>query len=198
VKGFWKNSLRGLILTGGKSLRMKTDKSLLNYHGKSQIEYCADLLLPLCEEVFLSFRPEQKVFYNSINLSKIFDVVSGIGPLGGILSALTRYPDSAWLVLACDLPFVDRNVLENLIVRREPLKIATSYRNANGLPEPMCAIYEPHCIAHLLKFLMIGEHCPRKILAHSNIRLIDMPSERCLANVNTPEEYSQAIQLLKQ
>ena len=190
--------LYGLVLAGGKSTRMRTDKSLLQYHGKSQIKYCFDLLLPLCERVFVSNREDQTDFEEHKNLPQIHDVVANIGPLGGMLSAMTQYPNAAWLILACDLPFVNQRTLKNLIENRDPYKIATSYQSASdGLPEPLCAIYEPKSVPLFLQFLNNGQTCPRKILMNANTHLIDLREDGGLANINSPEEYQHARYVLK-
>jgi len=173
------------------------DKSLLEYHGRPQVEYCFDLLLLLCDRVFLSTRKDQADQEEYKEIPQIHDLVRDMGPLGGILSALAQYPHTVWLVLACDLPFVNEHVLKNLIANRDPLKMATAYKSVpGGFPEPLCAIYEPHSLSRLLEFLTAGEICPRKILINSNARLIDLQEGNCLANVNTPEEYAQVARAL--
>ena len=185
-----KEPLYGLVLTGGKSLRMKKDKSLLEYHGISQTEYCFNLLSRFCKNVFISNRRDQSQLPSHKNLPQIHDTFLNLGPLDGILSAMTRYPHVAWLILACDLPFVDENVLTSLIKKRDPLKIATAYQStSDNLPEPLCAIYEPRSISSLLKSLTDGYTCPRKILINSDIYLIKQDKMNSLKNINNPEEY---------
>lgn len=189
--------LYGLVLAGGKSSRMKTDKSLLEYHGRSQTKYCFDLLSQLCESVFLSNRNDQSGLPSHKDLPQIHDTFLNMGPLDGILTAMARYPHAAWLVLACDLPFVDKDVLSVLLEKRDPSKIATAYRSTNDdLPEPLCAIYEPRSIFSLLKFLTDGDTCPRKILINSDIHLIEQDRKISLENINNPEEYQSASDAL--
>ena len=90
--------MNALILIGGKSSRMGTDKGLLNYHGKPQREYLFDLAKKYCTEVYFSCRAEQQFSEQSI-----IDTYS-LGPMGGILSAFDFNPNTAWLVVACDMP----------------------------------------------------------------------------------------------
>ncbi len=188
----------GLVLAGGKSTRMKKDKSQLEYHGQKQSVHCFELLSKYCDQVFISNRQHQVYFPGHKALPQIHDTFTDIGPLGGILSAMTRSPEAAWLVLACDLPFVKPRTIETLIHRRNPFKMATAYQNAeNHLPEPLCAIYEPKAVFRLLQFLACGIHCPRKILLNSSVELIPPDENLALDNVNTPEEYSEAIQRIK-
>lgn len=184
--------LYGLVLAGGRSTRMKTDKTTLQYHGKPQVHHCHDLLAAHCSKVFISTRPNQDGILS--DLPRIQDQFLDIGPMGGILSALRSYPDAAWLVLACDLPFMDHATLERLVRKRNPFKLATAYTSRQGnLPEPLCAIYEPKSLFRLLHFLALGYQCPRKVLVNSDTQLIEPVNPYALTNVNEPEEYAEAL-----
>ncbi len=115
----------------------------------------------------------------------------------GIRSALAEYPGNAWLVLACDLPFLSDGALEHLIAARDPGRLATAYSSAHdGLPEPLCAIWEPAAAPALAVFQDGGRHCPRKFLATHDARLIEPFDAAALDNVNTPEEYAEAVRTL--
>lgn len=188
----------GLVLTGGRSTRMKRDKSLLQYHDKKQSVHCSELLSKFCDQTFISVREGQEVCRENKIAPEICDKFIDIGPLGGILTAMTKYPAVAWLVLACDLPFVDKELLEELIKERNSFKIATAYRSTKEpyLPEPLCAIYEPKGIFRFLQFLGRGVNCPRKILMESDIYLIEQKREFTLDNVNNPQEYQKAVNIL--
>lgn len=182
--------LYGLVLTGGKSTRMKQDKSLLEYHGKSQLQYCFDLLSRCCERAFISNRRDQSLLPAHKDLPQIHDRHENIGPLDGILSAMSEHPEAAWLVLACDLPNVDEDVLNELISQRDRSLTATAYRSSHdGLPEPLCAIYEPAGITVLFDALSEGMTCPRKILIGADVKLIEQGRKSSLDNINNPDEY---------
>ena len=188
------NSLFGLVLAGGHSKRMKTDKAAIRYHGKTQAEATFERLSRFCDKVFLSDRREQADLPGHAGLPQIHDTFHEIGPLGGILSALAAHPDTAWLVLACDLPYLDDATLENLIRRRNPKKLATAYTSSHdGKPEPLCAIYEPHSRGPLEAILAGGIRCPRKALMQSDVELLEPVNPVALDNMNTPEEYEVAM-----
>ncbi len=75
---------------------------------------------------------------------------------------------------------------------------ATAYKSAHdGLPEPLCAIWEPAAAPLLAEYQAAGGHCPRKFLIRHGANLLDLPDPRALDNVNTPEEYSQAVAALE-
>jgi len=123
----------------------------------------------------------------------IVDSVDGEGPIVGIRSALAAYPEVAWLVLACDLPFLSDAALEQLLTERDPSMFATAYLSAyDGLPEPLCAVWEPAAGMALSAYQSSGGHCPRKFLGSHRTRLVEPRDRHALDNVNTPEEYAEA------
>ncbi len=195
-----RQSLYGLVLSGGKSRRMGRDKSLLKYHGKPQVRHAYELLSRFCGKVFVSNRREQSSTPALAGLPQIHDAAKfkDIGPLGGILTAMGRFPRRGWLVLACDLPHVDRTVLRKMIAKRDRLKFATAYRSSHdGLPEPLCAIYEPSYRKRLQLFLSRGVQCPRKIMINSKVRLLRQSNRKSLDNVNDRREYRIVLKELK-
>ncbi len=192
--------LFGLILAGGHSTRMGKDKALLNYHGRSQLEHTYKLLAPYCEQIFISIRPDQQAIIPYSYYQQLLDLPewSNVGPLGGIATALTKSPDKAWLVIACDLPFVTTETLTTLINNRDKTKIATAFKNIpNGLPEPLCAIWESKALSSIQQLFNEGITCPRKVLIKSSTRLLDQANPQWLNNVNTAEELAGIKDLLK-
>jgi molybdopterin-guanine dinucleotide biosynthesis protein A len=189
--------LRGLVLAGGRSSRMGTDKSKLQYHGKAQRDYAAELIRPMVQEVFYSCRPDQAAEFGA-GEALISDTFTGLGPFGAILSAFREQPDSALLVLACDLPLLDVSTLQFLTRHRHPGRLATAFRNpATDFPEPLVTIWEPRAYPRMLQFLSQGVSCPRKVLIHSHIELLESPNPLSLKNANTPEEAIEIAQILK-
>ena len=190
VRALARRPLYGLVLAGGKSSRMGQDKAALNYHGKPQIEHARDLLAGLCQEVFLSLRPDQAA---PAGWSTVSDRFSGFGPLGGILSAQHTHPKAAWLVLACDLPYLTPACLQALLAGRDPWRLATAFVSTHdGLPEPLAAVWEPKSRFALHHFLALGYDCPRKVLINTRPKLLTQADPRWLDNVNHPGEYQAA------
>ncbi|TWR31752.1 molybdopterin-guanine dinucleotide biosynthesis protein MobA [Mucilaginibacter pallidiroseus] len=193
-----KPKLKGLILAGGKSERMGQDKGRIDWHDKPQRYYAADLLKNYCDEVYISCRDEEQKETIQFEYSTITDTFTGLGPYGGILSAFRHDPDAAWLVLACDLPLVDNDVLQSLTANRNTARIATAFKNAeNDFPEPLITIYEPKAYPVLLQFLARGYTCPRKVLINTDVELLPSPANNVLANVNTPEEMEQIQSIIR-
>jgi molybdopterin-guanine dinucleotide biosynthesis protein A len=188
----------GLVLTGGLSTRMQRDKATLTYHGRTQLEWAMAILEPRVERAFVSVRPGQSDPIRA-RFEQIVDAREGLGPIAGIMAAQARYPEVAWLVLACDLPFMDEATLDRLLAARDPMHQATAFRSShpnprhNGLPEPLCTIYEPSSREAIIAHVTSGKDCPRKFLINGDTKLIDQPNPRALDNVNTPEEYGSAM-----
>jgi len=188
----------GLILAGGASKRMQRDKAALKYLGRTQLERAFELASRHVDKVFVSVRADQISDPTRAPRPMIVDLGEGEGPIVGIRSALAAYPEAAWLVLACDLPFLSDAAIEGLLRRRDPNSLATAYKSAHdGLPEPLCAIWEPAAARALAGYQAGGGQCPRKFLIRHAAHLIDPLDPRALDNVNTPEEYSQAAAALE-
>ena len=187
----------GLVLAGGRSTRMHADKAALTYQGQTQLERAVALLGGLLPRTFVSVRADQADDPLRARFERIVDRRENIGPIAGLLAAQAEHPHAAWLVLACDLPLLDRASLEYLLRARDPARVATAYRSSHdALPEPLCAIYEPASAAALNAHLAAGKNCPRKFLLSAQVKLIDEPDPRALDNINTPEEYGAAVAVL--
>ncbi len=190
--------LYGLVLAGGQSRRMQRDKAALEYQGMSQLGRTLALLEGRVEHAFVSVRADQRDDPLRARYELIVDAHENVGPAGGIVAAQARHPRAAWLVLACDLPFLDERTLDHLIAARDPQRSATAYRSSHdGLPEPLCAIYEPASRTALAAAVNAGRLCPRKFLIQSDTLLLDQPEPGALENINTPQEYQEASAALR-
>ena len=107
-------------------------------------------------------------------------------------------PDAAWLVAACDLPHLDAPTLAALVAGRDPGRVATAYRSAtDGLPEPLCAVWEPHARESLLAAATAGASCPRRFLVGADTALITLARPDALDNANTPGDQAAARAALR-
>jgi len=188
----------GLVLAGGRSTRMHRDKAALRYHGRTQLEWAMELIEPHVERAFVSVRAEQRDDPMRARFEQIVDTQESLGPIAGIVAAQARYPQVTWLVLACDLPFLDGSTLEHLLKARAAHRQATAYRSSHdGLPEPLCALYEPSSREALIAYIAAGKTCPRQFLVGSDVELLQQPRPSSLDNINTPEEYGSALATLR-
>lgn len=194
-------TLCGLVLAGGRSTRMGHDKAaLVHPDGRTLVRRCHDLLVEAgCDRAVLSLRHDQALpsgFGDGFMPDVIRDPEGGSeGPLVGILSAMQRFPDADWLVLACDLPRLDPATLNHLLSSRIAGEMFLSYRSEfDGLPEPLCALYAAGALAVLQQAQVDGIRCPRKVLIRHACRLLEPVSPRALDNANTPEDWKSAHQ----
>lgn len=187
------DKIYGLVLAGGKSTRMGTDKAQLNYRGLPHALFLYELLSEFCDQVFMSVNEENTYNYPA-EVAIIEDENTYRGPFNGLLSAHHHRPENAWLVLACDLPFVNKEVILSLIRQRNSNKAATAFATrASGLPEPLCALWEASTLAAAENYLKEGNgSCPRKFLLQNEVQLIYPEDDRWLFNANSPEDFQQA------
>ena len=189
--------LYGLVLAGGRSSRMGRDKATLTYAGRAQLERAMTLLAPHVIRAYVSVRTDQRSEPLRARFPQIADAQPNLGPIAGVLAAQEQHAEAAWLVLACDLPLLDAVTLRHLVRARAPQRAATAFRSSHdGLPEPLCAIYEPRSREPLRAFVAAGRDCPRRFLLSADTQLIDEPNPAALDNVNTPEEYRLAMTAL--
>ncbi|WP_340198624.1 molybdenum cofactor guanylyltransferase [Ascidiimonas sp. W6] len=189
-----KDNLYGLVLSGGKSTRMGRDKGQLLYHGMPHRDYLYHLLNKFCERSFLSIRKSQQTEINQ-NQEFIVDTDEFKGPLNGILSAHQLFPEASWLVLACDLPFMDQKAVSQLIENRDKEKVASVFATTKSkLPEPLCALWEPEGLKKVKKWLETSEtSCPRKFLINSDTKLVFPENDKVLFNANSKLDYQEAL-----
>ncbi len=184
---FKSRPLNGLVLAGGRSERMGCDKALIAYHSQNQLLHTAAILQQQCHEVFVSCREEQAETYRHFGIPLITDTYLGIGPLGGLLSAQRANPYAAWVIAACDLPYLERDILHNLCVERNPMRFATAFRNPDsGMLEPLLACYEPKSRHQLIERHLEGKNSLSLFLEESRIKTLIPQSNNSLQNINDP------------
>lgn len=187
----------GLILAGGRSTRMGQDKSNLFYHQNPQRIYLYQLLENFCEKVFISARKEQISVWND-QLNYIEDSVSSEGPLSGIVSAYEKYPEESWLVVACDMPFVDQNTISFLLKYQDPQAYVNVFQNPQTLDyEPLLGLWHSKTGLLLKDFYANGQRSPRRFLRQINCHAIAPQNTHWLLNANDPEEYAQILEIMR-
>lgn len=184
----------GLVLAGGQSRRMGRDKASLDRGGTSQLAYLYSVVDDVAARTFVSTRASQRHDAERSRFPQIVDRYDDIGPVAGILSALESHRAVDWLIVACDLPNVDRQTLDYLVSHRDPERPFTAFRSSrDDLPEPLCAIYCAGSETILRAFVDEGILCPRKMLIRSDTLLLPQPNPRSLDNVNTPDDLAASI-----
>lgn len=189
--------LYGAVFIGGQSRRMGKPKFSLSYNGQPETERIANLLSGICQKVFLSARADQDLGFLSDRqqFERINDEHYGMGPVGGLATLMGRHPNNAWLISACDLPFMQAENFEYILEQRDPLRYGTCYsqKGRQGV-EPMCAIYEPKFILPLFEAMSRRELSLARIIDDVAFKKVKVPEGRRhnFTNVNTMEEYEIA------
>lgn len=189
--------LNGLVLAGGKSTRMGEDKALLQWHGKEQMYYLADLLKQFCDNVFISCRADQESEIDK-GYEVIKDEFENAGPLAAIISAFRQNKTCAWLVVACDLPLLDAKIIGLLIQQRDETATGTTFQSTyDNMPEPLITIWEPKAFPLLELALSEKKYSPQRVLMNSKIKMVHAADANALLNANTPEDKEKILQLFK-
>lgn len=189
--------LNGLVLAGGRSSRMGEDKALLQWHGKKQMYFLADMLKQFCNDVFISCRIEQADGIDK-EYKVIPDEFENAGPLAAIISAFHQNKNCAWLVIACDLPFIDAPTINYLTHQRDKTAIATTFKSPfDNFPEPLITIWEPSALSSLETALSERKYSPQRVLMNSKIKMLQVADSNALLNANTPADKEKIMELLK-
>lgn len=182
------NTLHGLILAGGRSRRMGKDKGLIAYHGQPQVLWLSRLLGEFCATVRVSISPRQHGFSIYAPMESIIDDEPARGPAGGLASAWRMAPDAAWLLVAVDLPLLDRATVKALTAGRSRAHLATAFRHGDGTLEPLCTIWEPAARVVLERRLERGDASLRRLLETESVSVLEPPSADALCSVDVPSD----------
>ncbi|WP_316797207.1 molybdenum cofactor guanylyltransferase [Pedobacter agri] len=190
----------GIVLCGGKSIRMGTDKGLLNHHGKPWAEIASDKLKKIGREVKFSINPHQKEkyinYFDEAHLIIDDPSLEINGPLLGVLSAHLKNPKADLFLLACDLLLMETRVLNKVIEVRATHKFyeAIIFKKKDQL-EPLCGIYTAAALTKIMLWLQRGElhkHSMKFVLSKLEVLAIEIEQEdyRCFDNFNSHAEIN--------
>lgn len=197
------NPPAGIILAGGRSQRMGTDKALLPLPGNAPETFLARMastLAPLCAEVLIVARdPAQFADVAFPGTRMVFDQKSGGGPLMGLYSGLSAMQSTTALVVAVDMPFIQPALLTFLLdcYRQDTLVVPV----VDGVPQVLLALY-PHSILPLIESLLQqGKRAPRALLElapvhyieEARLRRVD-PQLRSFVGINTPQDLKEMME----
>ena len=185
--------LTTVIMAGGKSSRMGTDKSFVPLLGKPMIEHVLDRVQGIgTQEIIISNNPQN---YAYLGLSIYQDLVPDLGPLGGLHAALHHAAEAHILIVACDMPWLNRSLLEYLVTLRDTADAIVP--RWDRYPEPLHAVYSKSCLlpvekmlqAQSLKLISFYPEISVRFISKQDIKKFD-PFGRSFKNVNTPEDLA--------
>lgn len=188
-----------VIACGGKSTRMGTNKSMLPYHGKPQCYHLYELLQPFCEKVFISCIENQvKEISSSYPVIKDLDAYKSIGPMAGLLSAFDQFPGKNIFLVGCDYPFITADDIKNFLAKLDPGKAAAFYNSTFGLYEPLLAYYNYGAAKDIYKMFLNKEFSLQHFLIKADAEKFFPGNEKTIKSIDTKEDYTEALNLIKQ
>jgi molybdopterin-guanine dinucleotide biosynthesis protein A len=193
--------ITAVIMAGGKSLRMGSDKALLKIGNLPAVEFQLQRLKPLFDEIILSTNAPEE--FRHLDIPCLPDIIPDRGPLGGIYTALLRAKNPYIFAIACDMPFISTALIDYLKEKCEGYDV-TIPETERGL-EPLHAIYSRDCVPAIKKHLEVDSKgrvigffpdVKVRVITKEEIALIEGGPQAFL-NFNTPEDYQTALELLK-
>ncbi len=186
--------MTAIILAGGKSRRMGSNKSFLKYGDITFLEHQIAKLGKIFDEIIISANDAS--VYASLNLPIVPDVMPEKGPLGGICAGLVRAKSLHSFVVACDMPFIHERVILYLMGQIDNYDVVIP-QTSRGL-EPMHAFYSKNCIQPMYRCLeeerlRIIDFLPEvkvRVVCEDELRGLDI-SLQSLINLNNQEEYKK-------
>ncbi len=179
-----KKDITGIILAGGKSSRMGTNKALMQYRGLPFIQHIINTMKPLVDQILIVGKPEE---YTDLKLRCVDDIFPESGPVGGIHAGLENSKSPYNLVLSCDIPLITEQILmeliENINENNDVVLI-----ESNGQAHPLIAIYQKHCKDLFDDLLIRGENRLLSALDQLRVKTICLsdPNELYVTNINHP------------
>ncbi|WP_195724337.1 molybdenum cofactor guanylyltransferase [Paenibacillus monticola] len=197
--------ITGIILAGGRSRRMGTDKALLEFGGVPLIAHLAVRLSQVADTVLIACGEEEREDYQFLKLPMVTDCYPGLGPLAGLYAALNLSHTEWSAVVACDLPFTSIELLNYMkeLAAAEPSVQAVVPVNAAGKVQPLLALYHRSVLPSLHESLEQKSLRVMEWLGCLKVRYVqerDFPvsyrsHDKALLNMNTPAEYFAAVKL---
>jgi molybdenum cofactor guanylyltransferase len=188
----------GLVMCGGQSYRMGTDKSMLQYYNKPQRYHVYDMLLPFFEKIFISCNKEQatsiEAGYNFIEDALLYN---DIGPMAALLSAFTLHPQKNLLLIGCDYPFLKTGELEQFSLLCKDIP-ASFYNKEAVIYESMLAWYPYTCFDELKRMFEAKQFSLQQLLRKYDAIKYIPTNTNSIKSIDTIEAFNEAYKLINE
>ena len=191
VDGRWLMPERAtaIIMAGGESRRMGTDKSMLPIKDKSMIETICGQLRGTFGQIFISANDVER--YAFLGLPIIKDKIGGQGPLMGIASALGFSENEVNFVTACDIPHIEMSFVRRMLVESEGFDIVIPV-DKDGRSEPLFAVYKKSALKPINEVLREGGRKISDVFARCRVKYVEVEGD--ILNLNTRAEYEEFLE----
>ena len=184
-------NITGIILAGGKSSRMGTDKGMILLNGKKFIEHIINALSPNVNQIIIIANNDN---YNELGYKVYKDLIEDSGPLGGIYTGLKLSTTEKNIVLSCDTPFITTEFIKFIISNSNDSEITVPVFKNNT--EPLCAVYSKNITQNIYDLIVNNELKMQNVLKKFKTKELQinsnhtMFSENLFQNINTPQELN--------
>ena len=194
-----KKELYGLVVCGGKSTRMGTDKSLIDYHGKPQRYYVYEMLEWVCDKVFIACnRAQATSIIAPYQILADSPDLENIGPMAALLTAFSTYPDKDFLVVGCDYPFITTKDLKEFEKALDRAQIASAfYSEQNNVYEPLLAYYSERSGSEIQRMYSNKQYSLQHFLKENNAEKHNPIRPKNVVSIDTPEEFETAKEKIR-
>lgn len=187
-----KKNITAVLLAGGKSSRMGTDKGILEINGIKMIESIILAVKPIVDEIIIIANNDH---YDYLGYAVHKDLIKEAGPLAGIYTGLSYSNTEKNLVISCDIPFVNSGLLSYIIDNAGNCEVAVPVHN--GVTEPLCAIYSKKCVNTFKKLILDNELKMHNVLNYFLTKQIFISTNqsfynsKLFTNINTLDELNK-------
>ena len=183
--------ITGIILAGGKSKRMGTDKAFIKLNGKTLLEHSIELIQPFCNSLLIS---SNNLAHEKFGYKIIPDKIPNCGPIGGVYSCLKKSEPEWNFVISVDSAFVEPEFIKFLISEISEISEfdAVVPIHTKG-KEPLIALYHKNCLVEIEKMIHSGNYKMHNLINSINTKWIDLQNwvnkyPRLFHNLNRPED----------
>ncbi len=189
----------GIVLAGGKSTRMGTNKALLPLGPESMLATIVTALQPLFPEIIVV--TNTPACYRQLPVRLVADVIPGRGPLSGFHAGLLASPCRYNFIVACDMPFLAPDFISYLMEQAPGYDAVVPRRGEYR--QPLHAVYSRRCLKAIETCLLEGSYQAFAFYPRVRVRYIDIDRlpgfsdlDRVFFNINTPADMERARRLL--
>jgi molybdenum cofactor guanylyltransferase len=184
-----KKHITGIILAGGKSSRIGSDKGFLLLKNKPFILHIIEALKPLVSDIIIV---SNNADYDIFKLKRVNDLIEDSGPLAGIYTGLHYSNTENNLVLSCDIPLINTEILRKLTILKDK-NVDIIQLESNSKTMPLIALYKKHCESKFFKLLQQGERRLRFAVNKCKVKTIVLNEvlEKVTTNINTLNDLNE-------
>ena len=178
--------ITGIIIAGGKSSRMGTDKAFVNYNNKTLIEYAVSVINPVVDTIIISSNKPNKIK----GFKVVSDIYKNIGPVAGLYSCLKVTQTEANIIIPCDTPKLTTVLYKQLLTEYQKQKniVAVVPRLPDGKIEPLIGVYSKSILFEIENSIAVGDYKLVNLLSKINTKYIDITDIEQFKNINTPAD----------